>query len=203
MRTTTLFMTILLAATLPQHAAAGPEVGGVARVSGTATGEIDGATETLSGSSTIFLDEIVATAPAARLEIVFKDETQLTLGERAKLRIDRFVYDGARVTRLTLAATGALRFVSSLQKASGAAISVRTPVATIGVRGTDFWTGPIDGAFGVLLLDGEVLVSNAAGEAVLDAPGEGVNIAGPGAAPGAVTLWPQDKVERALAAVAF
>jgi hypothetical protein len=192
-----------LLAALAAPAEAGPAIGGVSRVAGGATGTIDGATEALENAATIFLDEIVATEPAARLEITFEDATQLTLGERAQVRIDRFVYDGGQTRRITIAATGALRFVSSLQKSSNAEISVRTPVATIGIRGTDFWAGPIDGAFGVLLVEGEVVVSNAAGEAVLDEPGEGVNIAGPGAAPGNVTQWPEDKVGRALAAVAF
>jgi hypothetical protein len=181
----------------------GPAVGGVSRVAGTATGEIDGTSERLKDRSTIFLDEIVATEPAARLEITFEDATGLTLGENAKVRIDRFVYAGGRTSRISIAVTGAMRFVTSLAKAEGAEIIVRTPVATIGVRGTDFWAGPIDGAFGVLLVEGEVLVSNPAGEALLDEPGEGVNIAGPDAAPGAVTQWPQQKVDRALAAVAF
>jgi hypothetical protein len=95
-----------------------------------------------------------------------------------------------------------LRFVSGLTGQSPD-ISIRTPVATIGVRGTDFWAGPIDGALGVLLIEGEVSVTNIAGEAVLDAPGEGTNVAGPDVAPGPVTQWPQEKVERALAATAF
>jgi hypothetical protein len=46
-------------------------------------------------------------------------------------------------------------------------------------------------------------VSNAGGTATLDRPGEGVNIDAPDATPGAVILWPQDKVERAAATVAF
>lgn len=194
---------ILTSLLMAGPALAGPPVGGVSGLKGTATGEIDGATETLAGDSTIFLDEILATAPAARLEVTFEDATKLTMGERAKVRVDRFVYDGGRTSRLTIAATGALRFVSSLQKASGAQITVRTPTATIGVRGTDFWAGPIDGQFGVLLIEGAVSVANAAGEQVLDEAGEGTNIAGPDSAPGPVTQWPQEKVDRALAAVAF
>jgi hypothetical protein len=93
--------------------------------------------------------------------------------------------------------------ISSGDKPPGAQVVMRTPVVEIGIRGTDFWTGPIDGQFGVLLLEGAVSVSNAAGAVVLDQPGEGTNIAGPGSAPGPVTQWPQQKVDRALAEVAF
>jgi hypothetical protein len=130
--------TFALIISLSGAAAAGPAVGGVSRLTGPATGEIEGKKEALGNASTIFLD-----------------------------------------------------------------ITVRTPVATIGVRGTDFWTGPIDGQFGVLIMEGEVVVSNPAGEAILDAPGEGTNIAGADSAPGPVTQWPQEKVDRALSAVAF
>ena len=53
----------------------------------------------------------------------------------------------------------------------------------------------------MFLIDGEVTVTNAAGEQILDTPGEGTNISTPDAAPGPVTIWPQDKVDRALATV--
>ncbi len=83
-------------------------------------------------------------------------------------------------------------------------VSLTTPVANVGIRGTDFFAGPIDNqALGVLLLEGSVSVSNAAGQRLLSRPGQGTNIAAPGAAPGPVTIWPQAKVDRALAAVAF
>jgi len=83
-------------------------------------------------------------------------------------------------------------------------VSVTTPVANVGIRGTEFWGGPIDDqALGVFLIEGSVRVSNAAGERILSQRGQGTNIATPGAAPGPVTLWPPDKVSRALAAVAF
>jgi hypothetical protein len=48
-----------------------------------------------------------------------------------------------------------------------------------------------------------VRVSNAAGAQTLNRPGQGTNIARPGAAPGPITSWPQDKVNRAITAVTF
>jgi hypothetical protein len=79
-----------------------------------------------------------------------------------------------------------------------------TPVAVVGIRGTEFWGGPIDDqALGVFLIEGAVSVSNAAGQQILNLPGQGTNIAAPGAAPGPVTLWAPDKVNRALATVTF
>jgi len=83
-------------------------------------------------------------------------------------------------------------------------VAVTTPVATVGIRGTEFWGGPIDDQIlGVFLIDGAVTVTNALGEQVLDTPGQGTNISTPDAAPGAVTIWPADKVARAVATVTF
>ena len=80
-----------------------------------------------------------------------------------------------------------------------------TPVAVVGIRGTEFWGGPIDDqALGVFLIEGAVSVSNAAGQQVLNWPGHGTNIAAPGAAPGPVTFWPPpDKIGRDIATVTF
>ncbi len=46
-------------------------------------------------------------------------------------------------------------------------------------------------------------MSNAAGEQILSQAGQGTNIATRGEAPGPVTLWPPDKVNRAIATVTF
>ena len=203
LRTALALIMLLSGALTAGNASAGDQAGEVSHAKGSATGTIDGAKHPLDLGASIFLDEVLATGAAARLEVTFLDTTKLTLGEKAQVRVDKFVYSGKRTQVLKLAAAGALRFISSGNKPSGAEVSVRTPVVEIGVRGTDFWTGPIDGQFGVLLLKGAVSVSNSAGAVVLDQPGQGTNIAGPGAAPGPVTQWPQQKVDRALAAVAF
>jgi hypothetical protein len=91
-----------------------------------------------------------------------------------------------------------------LSKLASADVRVTTPAANLGIRGTEFWGGPIDDqVLGVFLIDGVVSVSNAAGQQILNQPGQGTNIAAAGAAPGAVTFWAQDKVARAIATVTF
>ena len=191
-------LVVLVASCAPAFAAAG--VGTVSRAVGLCTGTLNGQSEALAPAAAIFPQHRLSTGAAARLEITFDDATLLTLGENAKLTVSRFVYDPGR-SRALLTVVGAMRFIAA--RRAGAEITVQTPVASIGVRGTDFWSGPIDGQYGVLLLDGEIVVASPAGTVVLDEPGEGVSFAAPGAPPGAVTLWPQDKVQRALAAVTF
>jgi hypothetical protein len=198
---TALALATLIFAAAP--ALADDQAGAVSQAKGSATGTLAGERRPLELGASVFMDEVLTTDAAARLEVTLLDTTKLTLGEKAEIRIDSFVYSGKRTQSLKLAAVGALRMISSRNKPAGAQVVLRTPVVEIGIRGTDFWTGPIDGQFGVLLLEGAVSVSNAAGAVVLDQPGEGTNITGPGSAPGPVTQWPQQKVDRALAQVAF
>ncbi|MDP9138619.1 MAG: FecR family protein [Pseudomonadota bacterium] len=151
------------------------------------------------------VDDIVSSNAGSRIEISFVDGTRLTLGARALLRLDRYVFDpGGRRGRLAVFLQGAARFVSGrLGKSPNDTIAVSTAFGSIAGRGTDFWAGPIDGEYGVFLLDGRVEVANGAGAETLDEAGEGTMVVGPDAAPRAVTRWPAEKVDRALAAVAF
>lgn len=87
------------------------------------------------------LNDEVRTAAASQLQILLLDRTVFTVGANARVAVDRFVYDPARSSRSTgvSVARGAFRFMSgrNLGRPSGPA-TVRTPVATIGVRGTIF-----------------------------------------------------------------
>jgi len=89
----------------------------------------------------VMLNEEVRTAAASQLQILLLDRTTFTVGANARVAVDRFVYDPAANSRSTgvSVAKGAFRFMSgrNLRRPSGP-VSVRTPVATIGVRGTIF-----------------------------------------------------------------
>jgi hypothetical protein len=186
--------------------AAQEAIGTVSRIQGEASGTHGSATRALAVNASVILNETVTTGAAARLEVTFKDNTRLTLGENAKLTLDRYVFNPAagRGT-IRFKVVGALRFLSGqVSKLARSDVSVTTPVATIGIRGTEFWGGPIDDqVLGVFLIEGAVRVSNAAGARILNRPGQGTNIVRAGAAPGPVTFWPQDKVNRAIATVTF
>jgi hypothetical protein len=186
------------------HAAsAATAIGKVTRIQGDAVGMVEGAARPIGADDAVYLDEAVLTGADARLELTFDDATVLTVGEKASVHLDQFVYrPDASVVKVTLA--GAFRFVSG--KLGGAAprdAAVTTPFAVIAVRGTDFWGGPIDGAFGVLLFDGAVSVTNAGATTDLLAAGDGVNLATAVSPPGGVIAWAADKVARAVATVTF
>jgi hypothetical protein len=89
----------------------------------------------------VILNDEVRTAAASQLQILLLDRTTFTVGANARVAVDRFVYDPARNSRSTGVSVtqGAFRFMSgrTLRRPSGP-VTVRTPVATIGVRGTIF-----------------------------------------------------------------
>lgn len=196
----------LLFALAREPAEAQEAIGTVSRIQGEVSGTRGGSTAALGLNASVFPDEIVSTGEAARLEVTFTDNTRLTLGEKAKLTLDRYVFSPTAGTGiLKFGVAGAFRFLSGrLSKLASADVSVTTPFATLGIRGTEFWGGPIDDqVLGVFLIEGVVSVSNTAGQQILNRPGQGTNIATPGTAPGPVTFWPRDKVNRAIATVTF
>jgi hypothetical protein len=89
----------------------------------------------------VILNDEVRTAAASQLQILLLDRTTFTVGANARVAVDRFVYDPAANSRSTGVSVtrGAFRFMSgrTLRRPTGPA-TVRTPVATIGIRGTIF-----------------------------------------------------------------
>jgi hypothetical protein len=160
------------------------------------------ATTAIIGTPVHMRDEL-RTGAEGRLKVTFRDETVLTLGEKASVVIDRYVYDPDKNIGETVL-QGAFRFASGRIKAmKESKIAVSTPHADIGVRGTEFWGGPMEGQYGVLLLEGEVTVSNQAGSVTLSAAGQGTDIPSPLDPPGPVKPWDADKIARAVATVSF
>ena len=74
--------------------AAQDAIGTVSRIR-EASGTRGGATRALALNAAVFLNEVVSTAETARLEVTFTDNTRLTLGEKAKLTLDAYVFDSA------------------------------------------------------------------------------------------------------------
>lgn len=83
----------------------------------------------------------VVTGKASMAQLLLLDRTSFSVGSSARVRIDRFVYDPSKSASSVTGsvAKGAFRFMSggSLRRGSEKS-SIRTPVATIGIRGTIF-----------------------------------------------------------------
>lgn len=93
-------------------------------------------TTPLRVGSQVYQNQHVRTGPASTAQLLFRDQTSLSVGPQSEVTLDKFVYDPSRNTGdVVLSATrGAFRFVSGTQEPHN--YQVHTPVATIGVRGT-------------------------------------------------------------------
>lgn len=204
-----LALPLTLAAGLMTAAACGaderPRVGGVAKLEREATATYEADTRQLTVKDAVYFQDLLETAERARLAVTLEDGTMLTLGEKASLRVDEFVYDpDGRTGSLSLSVLeGAFLFVGGeTEDSEESDVEINTSVGTLGVRGTTVWGGRIDDAYGVLVAEGAVTVRNAAGQVDLG-PGEGTMIDAMDTAPSAPKVWPREKVQRALQTISF
>lgn len=119
-------------------------------------------------------DEHVKTGKDALLRVVFADSTTLLLGANSEMNLDRFIYSGTKGTGQAVIkmSSGIFRFVSGNIDKKGVALV--TPLATIGIRGTDFIVDVApNGTTRVSVLSGLVeMQSLSGGSVVAISPGQ-------------------------------
>lgn len=125
----------------------------------------------------VYQDEVIRTNAESEAEMVFLDDSRLHIGPASRVTLDRFVYNpdsngGSFVVQITV---GTMRFVSGKLPKKGFAL--KTPTATIGIRGTDFDVAvEQDGTTNLYVRSGTVHFANLAGEAVEVGAGESTSI---------------------------
>lgn len=84
----------------------------------------------------VFANEIVKTGESSAALLVFQDKTELSVGADSEIVLDRFVFDPdpAKSAVAISVLTGVARFSTGLLPKS--AYTIRTPSATLSVRGT-------------------------------------------------------------------
>lgn len=116
------------------------DAGEIGKFSG--SGVLERGREIIDGGKGIGVQPMdTAVTAKGRMRIDFIDDTRVDITEHARLVIDDFVYDpNAGTGKLGLRATlGTVRYASgAIAKNSRRNVSIKTPSATIGVRGTDF-----------------------------------------------------------------
>src|SRR5947207_4173012 len=126
----------MFSALQPDAAGAEPKVGVASAARNQVHGIIGGGTRALSAGSEVFSNEVVRTGDDSVAQLLFLDSTSLSVGARSEVKLDRFVYNPERKTGNVVleASRGAFRFVSGSQAPTN--YTIKTPLATIGVRGT-------------------------------------------------------------------
>lgn len=124
--------------TLPSGALA--SAGAIGELKG--SGVLERNNEVIEGNKGVSVQSMdTAVTANGRMRIDFVDETRVDLTEHSRLLIDEFVYDPANdVGTLSIKASlGGVRYASGqIAKRYRQNVKIKTPSATIGVRGTDF-----------------------------------------------------------------
>jgi hypothetical protein len=153
-------------------------VGVVSVFEGSATvTRTDGSVEEMAEGTQIFQNDVIETDADSALRVVFLDDMIFALGPESRMAIDEFVFDpgGADGTSAVSVLIGMAMFVSGrIAEADHDDLVITTPVAVIGIRGTvaamDIQPPGEQSTF--TIIEGAILVSNAAGEVILDQPNQ-------------------------------
>ena len=130
---------ILVFLTVPNLSNANTDFVGVI---GAAVGEIKNQNnESLQNGSKIFFGDTIVSKQNANAQILFIDQTVLTLGEDTEMTIDEFIYDpksneGSFVSSVK---SGTVKFITGqISKKNPENLEVKVPSGTLGARGTEF-----------------------------------------------------------------
>jgi ferric-dicitrate binding protein FerR (iron transport regulator) len=139
-RTTFLVLLFTLSLTsgiagLPTTASAADERIGVAAVVRNTVSQLEPRVTRIAKGDEVVRNEVVRTGTDSDARLVFRDDTNLSLGPGSTLRLDRTVFDDPKAGDIAIKLTlGAFRFVTG--NSNKEAYEIKTPIATMGVRGT-------------------------------------------------------------------
>ena len=157
------------------------QIGVAAAVKNKADAVIGTVVQPLTTGAALVQDETVRTGPADTAQLLFIDQTSLSVGPKSEVKLDCFVFDPARAKGDVVldVSKGVFRFVSGSQDPHSYAL--KTPVATIGVRGTivDFMVE--NGRLTIILVEGWSEITLSDGSTVrLTEPGTAIVIGADG-----------------------
>jgi hypothetical protein len=147
-----------------QSAFAETKVGVAAAVKNQVQG---GNARSIAVGGSVFANERIRTGDAATAQFMFLDKTVMSMGPKAELVLDKYVYNPNRASGgqvVVNAVQGTMRFVTGSQNPTN--YQIKTPVATLGIRGTvvdlkvsqvQTFIGVIEGSLTIRMLDGTTL----------------------------------------------
>ena len=190
---------IALASLLASTANAGPtpetNIGVTASVKDEVLGIRVTQQDVLHVGTGVYHDEVVKTNATSIAQIRFLDKTSLSVGPNSKVTLDKFVYDpSTNVGNVVLQASrGTFRFITGSQDPRN--YSIKTPVATIGVRGTIIHVLYDENGVTIVLEDGNAIITTSNGQTInLGTVGTGVTV-NTGGVPGGIQPFSGSNVD--------
>jgi hypothetical protein len=118
----------------------------------------------LKAGDTIFQNQHIRTGRDSAAQLLFRDETALTMGPNSSLVLDKAVYDPEKHKgEITVrAVSGAFRFISGSSPTGS--YSINTPAGTVGIRGTWIEMLVVGQTVRILVRRGVIQFCNLAGQ---------------------------------------
>ena len=193
---------------LAQTSSFGDAVGQISTVKGGVfITHTDGTREPAQSGSPIYQGDQVETAAKGSVGIIFADDSTFSLADEGSMVIDEMVYDPSsqQGSSALSVAQGVFTFASGLiAKTDVDAMTITTPTATIGIRGTSGGgKAAPEGQPNTLSLFadadgnvGEMTVSNAVGSQVLSAPNQTTQITSSFSPPSKPVVMPPSVIQQ-------
>ncbi len=120
------------------NANAADEIGEATTATNEVTGTLGDLVRTIGAGDPVSGSEVVSTGVNSATLLKFLDDSNLNIGASSTVVLDRFVYDpnGSANSAVINLTKGAMRFVTG--HSDPAKFQIKTQVATLGIRGTDF-----------------------------------------------------------------
>lgn len=151
------FAFLALASAAPAQNA--PDIGVAASVVNKVDGTVGQRTVAKATGDKVYQNEVIKTGADSKGQLLFRDETALTVGPNSEVTLDKFVYNPNGTSSVSLRATrGVFRFVSGSLPSQ--AYEIKTPAGTLGVRGS---VGQV-----IVLPDGTVILRVVQGSFIYD-----------------------------------
>jgi hypothetical protein len=154
------------------------EIGVAAAVNPNATGTPPSReTRVLNVGANVFGNEVIRTSDKGQTQMLFADESTLTIGPNSEVTLDEFVYDPNQKTgKIALSATKGLFRLVGGRISKTTPVTLKTPTATIGIRGGIALVNvaPSGATSATFLFGDQMSVTNGSGSKSVNRPGYAV-----------------------------
>ncbi|MEL0030868.1 MAG: FecR domain-containing protein, partial [Betaproteobacteria bacterium] len=193
-----LVIAIFLFFAMVGSAMAANQIGTIAALVGKVSIEREGKVLKVEAGAPVFENDKIITAGKSRAQVLLLDQTAVNVGQKAELVLDQFVFGGEDDKVALKVTKGTFRFISGkVATKTPDKVNVETPVAVIGVRGTEF-VGSVGEDATVALLDGRIEVANDVSSQTIALPGFGVTVDSTSGSISAPVKIPQAELEAFL-----
>ena len=145
-------------------------IGEVTALRGTASLIHNGSTKDVKVGTILEVHDELKTDPKSKLQIVFKDKTVISLGQKSHFKIDEYLFEDKKVAAKFEIKKGFFKSITGrIGKIAPKRFKIKTANATIGVRGTTI-IGEVTPKRDIIACSsGQIVVSNSVGSMVVGA----------------------------------